>query len=196
MYVRLCGRPKLSEMGNRPAFSKILALSKERVVTTRQVSSIMEIFLIVVHVITSVILVVVILLQSGKGGGMGSGFGGAAAAGQQIFGGRGAATFLGKATVGLAAVFMATSLSLAYLSSAPRSALDLTSAPDVSRSSQVDQIIDQGGAATPSQADPIIDAPAPPAEEMPALEEAPPVDELPEPTPLEEALDDSPMPRP
>lgn len=156
----------------------------------------MEIFLIVVHAITSVILVIVILLQSGKGGGMGSGFGGAAAAGQQIFGGRGAATFLGKATVGLAVIFMSTSLSLAYLSSAPRSALDLTSAPDISQSSQVDRIVDQGSAGAPAQAEPIIDAPAPPVGEMPVFEEAPPSDEVPDPTPLEEALEGEPMPRP
>jgi preprotein translocase subunit SecG len=135
----------------------------------------MEILLIVVHVITCLILVLVILLQSGKGGGMGAGFGGAAAAGQQIFGGRGAATFLGKATVGLAAVFMATSLSLAYLSSKPRSALDLTSAPDISRSSQVDQIVDQGSAA-PAPSAPVIDEPM---IELPALDELPFGDEQP-----------------
>ena len=127
---------------------------------------------------------------------MGSGFGGAAAAGQQIFGGRGAATFLGKATVGLAVTFMATSLSLAYLSSAPRSALDLTSAPDISQSSQVDRIVDQGSAGAPMQVEPIIDAPAPPVEEIPVFEEAPAVDEFPETTPLEEALEGDPMPRP
>ncbi|MFU8803385.1 MAG: preprotein translocase subunit SecG [Bradymonadaceae bacterium] len=175
----------------------------------------MEIFLIVVHAITSVVLVLVILLQSGKGGGMGSGFGGAAAAGQQIFGGRGAATFLSKATVGLAVIFMTTSLSLAWLSSAPRSALDLTSAPDVAQSSQVDQIIDQGGAGSVApqeepvleappviehEAPPVIDlAPAPteeaPVEEVPVIEEMPAPAEMPEEDPLQE-LEEHELPRP
>ena len=69
----------------------------------------------VVHVVVCVFLILVILLQAGKGGGMGAAFGGAGA--QTVFGGRGAQTFLGKMTAGAAAVFMLTSLSLAYQAS-------------------------------------------------------------------------------
>ncbi len=68
-----------------------------------------------VHVIVCVFLILVILLQAGKGGGMGAAFGGAGA--QTVFGGRGAQTFLGKITAGAAAVFMLTSLTLAYQAS-------------------------------------------------------------------------------
>ena len=64
------------------------------------------------HVFVCVFLILVILLQAGKGGGMGGAFGGAGA--QTVFGGRGAQTFLGKVTSACAAIFMLTSLTLAY----------------------------------------------------------------------------------
>ncbi len=63
------------------------------------------------HVIACVVLILVILLQAGKGGGMGAAFGGGS---QTVFGGRGAQTFLGKVTSACAAIFMLTSLTLAY----------------------------------------------------------------------------------
>jgi preprotein translocase subunit SecG len=72
-------------------------------------------FVTIVHVLVCVFLILVILLQAGKGGGMGAAFGGAGA--QTVFGGRGAQTFLGKITAGAAAVFMLTSLTLAYQAS-------------------------------------------------------------------------------
>ncbi len=65
----------------------------------------------VLHVLACVVLILVILLQAGKGGGMGATFGGSS---QTVFGGRGAQTFLGKVTTACAAVFMVTSLTLAY----------------------------------------------------------------------------------
>ena len=66
----------------------------------------------------------VVLLQQGKGGGMGAAFGGGAAA--QVFGGRGAGNFLTRATAICAAIFMLTSVSLAYLSSSGDRALKAT----------------------------------------------------------------------
>ncbi len=65
----------------------------------------------IVHVVVCVVLILVILLQAGKGGGMGAAFGGGS---QTVFGGRGAQTFLGKVTSACAAIFMLTSLTLAY----------------------------------------------------------------------------------
>ena len=63
------------------------------------------------HVIVCALLVVVVLLQSGKGGGLAGGaFGGAGS--QAVFGGRGAATFLSRATSVLAVLFMLTSLTM------------------------------------------------------------------------------------
>jgi preprotein translocase subunit SecG len=68
-----------------------------------------------VHILICVALILVVLLQAGKGGGLAGAFGGSAAT--TLFGGRGAATFLAKATSGLAIGFMAMSILLAILSS-------------------------------------------------------------------------------
>lgn len=75
----------------------------------------LQTFLNIVHVFVCLFLILVVLLQQGRGGGMGSAFGGASA---QVFGGRGAGNFLTRLTAICAVVFMATSMSLAYLSSA------------------------------------------------------------------------------
>lgn len=72
--------------------------------------------LIVLHVLISVALILVVLMQSGKGGGMSAAFGGGGGS-QTLFGGTGAATFLHKATVGLAVAFMLSSLVLAVIGS-------------------------------------------------------------------------------
>ncbi len=78
------------------------------------------------HIVICVGLILVVLLQSGKGGGLAGAFGGMSGAGQTLFGGRGAATFLSKATTVLGIAFMASSLILALLSgnqSGPRSVI-------------------------------------------------------------------------
>ncbi len=68
-------------------------------------------FLVGVHIIVAILLIVVILMQSSKGGGLSGAFGGAGGGGgQSLFGGRGAASFLQKVTVGLAVVFMVLAL--------------------------------------------------------------------------------------
>ena len=76
-------------------------------------------FLIAVHVIVAILLIVVILMQSSKGGGLsgafGGGGGGMGGGGQSLFGGRGAANFLQKLTVGLAAVFMVLAIGISIL---------------------------------------------------------------------------------
>lgn len=70
--------------------------------------------LIVVHVVVCFIMILIVLLQGGKGAEMGAAFGGAS---QTVFGSSGPTDFLGKLTTWAAALFMVTSLSLAYLSS-------------------------------------------------------------------------------
>ncbi len=71
-------------------------------------------FFLVIHILICIALVFVVLLQSGRGGGLAGVFGGGAA--QTLFGGRGAATFLSKATAWLAVAFMVMSILLAVLS--------------------------------------------------------------------------------
>jgi preprotein translocase subunit SecG len=77
----------------------------------------MHAFLTAAHILICFALVLSVLLQSGKGGGLAGAFGGQGG-GQAIFGGRGAATFLSKATTVLGALFLVTALMLAMV---PRS---------------------------------------------------------------------------
>jgi preprotein translocase subunit SecG len=81
----------------------------------------------ILHVVVCVFLILVILLQAGKGGGMGAAFGGAGA--QTVFGGRGAQTLLGKVTSVSAAIFMLTSVTLAYNASRSSSVVQRTGLP-------------------------------------------------------------------
>ncbi len=72
--------------------------------------------LLTLHIFISFLLVVVVLLQAGKGGGLASAFGGAGTT-DAVFGGRQAATFLGKATTVLGTIFFISSFGLALYSS-------------------------------------------------------------------------------
>ena len=74
----------------------------------------MVILITVIHVIVCLILVVVVLLQSGKAADLAGAFGGMGS--QTVFGPRGSATVLSKATTIAAALFMVTSLTLSILS--------------------------------------------------------------------------------
>jgi len=90
-------------------------------------------FFLILHIFISFLLVVVILLQAGKGGGLASAFGGTGTS-EAVFGGRQAATFLGKATTVLGTIFFLSSFGLALLSSyhsGPRSIVqqELQSSP-------------------------------------------------------------------
>lgn len=69
----------------------------------------------VFHIFTCLLLMVVVLLQQSKGGGLSGSLG---AGSTQVFGGRGSANFMTRATTILATSFMITSMLLAYLSSA------------------------------------------------------------------------------
>ena len=69
--------------------------------------------LYVLHFMVCFVLIAVVLLQRGKGADLGAALGGGGA--NTVFGGRGAGNFLTKITAASAAIFMCTSLSLAYL---------------------------------------------------------------------------------
>ena len=73
----------------------------------------MVVLLTVIHVIVCVFLVVVVLLQSGKAADLAGAFGGMGS--QTVFGPRGSATVLSKATTIAAALFMCTSLTLSIM---------------------------------------------------------------------------------
>src|SRR5271166_3593495 len=69
--------------------------------------------LTVIHVVVCLFLVVVVLLQSGKAADLAGAFGGMGS--QTVFGPRGSATVLSKATTIAAILFMFTSLSLSII---------------------------------------------------------------------------------
>ena len=71
-----------------------------------------------VHIIVCVFLIVVVLLQSGKAADLAGAFGGMGS--QTVFGPRGSATVLSKATTIAAALFMLTSLSLSIMATRRR----------------------------------------------------------------------------
>ncbi len=68
--------------------------------------------LIVLQVLCAIALVILVLLQHGKGADMGAAFGSGASG--SLFGATGSANFLSRATAGVATVFFATTLGLAY----------------------------------------------------------------------------------
>jgi preprotein translocase subunit SecG len=76
----------------------------------------MKEILLVIHMLTAVGIIGLVLLQQGKGADAGAAFGGGGGgASQSLFGARGSATFLSRATAILAAIFFATSLGLAVV---------------------------------------------------------------------------------
>ena len=104
--------------------------------------SFLETFLKILHVFVCGVLIFVVLLQQGKGGGMGAAFGGGGAA--QVFGGRGAGNILTRATATCAAIFMLTSVSLAYISSSGDRAIKVRAAMEEKKR------LDKGSASKPS----------------------------------------------
>lgn len=117
----------------------------------------MFILLIVVHVVVALALVLVVLLQVGKGQSIGAAFGGASSS-QTIFGSRGPTTFLSRMTTVAAALFMLTSLSLAYFSAHRGQTSVITD--------QVPAALDQPAVPAP----PVAPGEAPPADNAPAPE--------------------------
>jgi preprotein translocase subunit SecG len=93
-------------------------------------------FLLFIHVVVSLGLIVSVLMQSSKGGGLAGTFGGSGITGG-IFGGRGAAPFLSKATTVFAIMFMLTSLTLNYIhpGSSAESVIERTMSPSSPMSS-------------------------------------------------------------
>src|SRR6516162_4819118 len=105
-----------------------------------------------IQVFSSLVIVGLVLLQRGKGAEAGAGFG--AGASGTVFGARGASTALSRATAILAAVFMVTSLSLAYVgarkTAVPTSILDQLSQPSGANSAPASTTAAPFSAAAPT----------------------------------------------
>jgi preprotein translocase subunit SecG len=75
----------------------------------------MEVFVMVLHVISALGIIGLVLLQHGKGADMGAAFGGGSSG--SLFGSSGSANFLSRCTSVLATFFFLTSLGLTWFSS-------------------------------------------------------------------------------
>lgn len=71
--------------------------------------------ILTVHILVALAIIGLVLMQHGKGADMGAAFGSGASG--SLFGATGSANFLSRTTGVLAAVFFATSLTLAYVAS-------------------------------------------------------------------------------
>lgn len=81
----------------------------------------MQVIILVVHLMIAIALVISVLLQRSEGGGLGIGGGGGGGGGMGGFlSGRATANLLTRTTAVLAAMFMATSITLAIMSGAVR----------------------------------------------------------------------------
>ena len=126
--------------------------------------------LVTIHVLVSLFLIFVILLQPGKGEGM-QAFGGSSSG--TVFGGRGSVTILSKITQVCAAIFMITSLTLAWRSSNSASVL-AKHANKVAETKPADAPAAPGTApAAPAAAAPAAPAAAAPATPAAAAPAAP-----------------------
>jgi preprotein translocase subunit SecG len=72
----------------------------------------MELFVVSLHIVLCIAMILIILLQPGKGGDVGAAFGGGGSS--SMFGPRGPASLLSKATTGAAVLFMMTCMTLAW----------------------------------------------------------------------------------
>ena len=99
-----------------------------------------------VHVLLALMIIGLVLLQRGKGAEAGAGFGSGASG--TVFGARGTSTLFSKLTAVFAAMFFATSLTLAYLGARPTA----EPASVLERAAQ---------AATPAPPAPVTPAPTP-----------------------------------
>ena len=98
----------------------------------------MQQILLIVQILLCVALVALVLLQQGRGADAGASFGGGSSG--SLFGSRGPASFLSKVTAGLAALFFANSLALAYISSQSierRSVVERVQSQSVSETSEL-----------------------------------------------------------
>jgi len=125
--------------------------------------------IVVLHVVVCIGLMASILLQSGKGGGLAGAFG--AGPSQTLFGGRGAATFLSRATTTLAVVFFVTSLTLGLNASRSGGARQSSLIQEEARK-RSEQRGTTGGAGAPTL--PVTGSQAPGAQGAPGTQSATP----------------------
>jgi preprotein translocase subunit SecG len=120
----------------------------------------MQSLALVIHVVLAVGVIGLVLMQHGKGADAGAAFGSGASA--TVFGARGSASFLTKATTLLATLFFLTSLFLFYLAAhRDGSVRSVTDVPGIVEDAPPAAPADLPGAVSDDSAD--SDAPSPPS---------------------------------
>jgi len=107
-------------------------------------------FLITIHVIICIGLIITVLMQSAKGEGLAGAFGGGGGLSGAVFGGRGAAPFLSKATTTLAILFMTMCILLTLTTGGGR-----VQSGAVGTSAVQDYAREQAAPVTPSDVQPV-----------------------------------------
>ena len=104
--------------------------------------------MLVLQIVSALVMIGLILMQHGKGADMGAAFGSGSSG--SLFGATGSANFLSRATAVLAAVFLASTLGLAYFG------FSLRTAPDTGSS-----VLDRAPVSVPAPGAPAAVPPAP-----------------------------------
>ncbi len=94
---------------------------------------------VIIQVVIAVALIGLVLVQHGKGADMGAAFGSGASG--TVFGARGSANFLSRATGALATAFFVTSLALAYLANSQTSTGSVTDAMKQAQPTVVEETV-------------------------------------------------------
>lgn len=118
----------------------------------------MENIILIVHLVIAIFLIAVVLLQRSEGGALGIGGGGGG-----LVSARGAATALSKVTWGLAAAFIATSLTLTIIAASQSGERSVVDGVSTALPAADDDAPAAGGFALPNLADQPADPTAPPA---------------------------------
>jgi preprotein translocase subunit SecG len=124
----------------------------------------MYIFIVGLHIVVCLFLILVVLLQPGKGADFGAAMGGAS---QNAFSGTATVTVLGKITGIVAALFMGTSLTLAWYSNKPTKSVFAEEGAIVAPAAEADTAPAAETSPTPEAA-PVGDVLAPVPEGQPA----------------------------
>ncbi len=125
-----------------------------------------------IHVIVCLFLVVVVLLQSGKAADLAGAFGGMGS--QTVFGPRGSATVLSKATTVAAALFMITSLSLSIMATRSGGAVPAIFEKKATPAKPTGQQPPPVGATVPIQVTPSVNGEQSPTQTVPMPVQATP----------------------
>ena len=125
--------------------------------------------LLTIQMLSALGMIGLVLVQHGKGADAGAAFGGGSSAGS-LFGATGSANFLSRSTAVLAAVFFASTLSLAYFGySRPAASGSVLESPAAS----IPQSSAPTDSAIPPAATPVAPAAAPAPADVPAATPAP-----------------------